>query len=771
MSEERSKFLQEALFNGNGVAKRLILALVLFSSAVTAVITAIELHADYRRDLRQIDLGLAFVGSSYLPTLTDSVWVADNEQVQLQLEGLLRLPDIEAIAIQVDGRTRWSAGKSASTRKRVEDFALVREHRGRPLTIGTLQVTVGLDAVLARLWGRLLETLLANALKTLLVAGFMLLVFQYLVTQHLTRIAAFTRRIDPEAPSGEELRLERPAGGRWRPDMLDALTASINTLSRSLQDSSVNLRQSDRRLRTLTRETSAYIYELDSDGRILFANRSHSGLGIEQIVGSLLTDWFPLALQHRIAQAVARTFSLATPQRLEYSIPDPAGEPRAYVATIRPILRDGKVSSAALTAVEISEQKAAEQAIRELNASLEARVRVRTEQLQQAMQKAENASHAKSVFLSRMSHELRTPMNAVLGFAQLIEISDPTPRQQKWAFEIRRAGEHLLRMIEDLLDLARIEVGQMAIRVEALELPTLISEAVALVQPMIDARGLQLTVHTSCQQGGLVRADRLRLRQVLVNLLSNAAKYNRPHGTITLKRETHGPLTRLSVTDSGRGIEADKLTSLFQPFERLGAEFGEVEGTGVGLALSKQLAELMGATLGASSSAGLGSEFWIDLAGADGLEAMTPSPTGTPPASSMQDFDLLYVEDNASNVEVIAAFLEAHHPVHLRTAPNGESALALARERPPDIVLMDIHLPGMDGYEILQRMRADPQLAAVPVVALSADAMPHDIQRGLAAGFDRYLSKPVDLKTLLEVLTALLAKPAPPPAPADQGLM
>ena len=769
MNMRPRELLHEAFFNGNGVAKKLIVALVLFSSVVTTVITAFELHSEYRRDLGQIDRSLAFIGNSYLAALTDSVWVGDGEQVQLQLDGLLRLPDIESIVIVADGGMRWSAGQAVSARTQVRVFPLQRGHRGQPLTIGTVQVTASVDAVLSRLWARLLETLLGNALKTLLVAGFMLLVFQYLVTQHLTHIAAFMRRINPAAPSGEQLQLERGDGGVWRPDMLDALTASINTLSRSLHESSANLLQADHRLRALTREASAFIHELDSEGRILFVNRGPEGQGSDKLLGGLLTDSLPPALRPRMAQAVADTFSQARPQRLEYSVPEAAGATRSYVATLRPILQDGQVSSAALTTVEISEQKAAEQAIRELNSSLEARVRERTEQLQLAMERVESASRAKSVFLSRMSHELRTPMNAVLGFSQLIEMSEPSARHQKWAFEIRRAGEHLLRMIEDLLDLARIEVGQMAIRIEPLELEAVIGEATALVQPMIDARGLQLGVLASCGQGGAVLADRLRLRQVLVNLLSNAAKYNRPGGSVTLSRDNRAGRSRLTVTDTGIGIEAQKLAGLFRPFERLGAELSEVEGTGIGLALSKQLADLMGASLGASSEPGVGSVFWIELPNAKVQPAPPPPPGPALAAAPLQDFELLYVEDKGSNIEVIAAFLESQPQAHLRTASHGEAALTLARARRPDLVLMDIHLPGMDGYEILRRMRADPQLAGIPIVALSADAMPHDIERGLAAGFDHYLSKPVDFGELLRIITTLLAQPAAPRP--DQGLM
>jgi PAS domain S-box-containing protein len=764
VSDEHDGFLREAFFNGNGVAKKLIVALVLFSTVITTVITAIELYSGYRHDLGQIDRSIEFIGKSYLPSLTDSVWVADRQQVQTQLDGLLRLPDIEYLGISVDGQTRWSAGKAVSARVVAAEVPLVREHRGQTLTIGTVRVVASVDRVLARVWDQLLVVLLSNAVKTLLVAGFMLLVFQYLVTRHLTRIAAFVRRIDPAAPRGEEVRLDRPASGLWRPDILDAVTTSINGLSRSLQGSFEDLQRSDERLRVLTRETTAFIYELDRDGRIVFANRTYPGLTREQVEGTPLRNWFTPELQPQVDRAVASAFADGQPQRLDYTIPDPQGQARAYVASLVPILRDGAVSSVALTSLDISEQKAAEQEIRELNRGLEARVHERTAELQRAMERAESASRAKSEFLSHMSHELRTPMNAILGFAQIIEMSKPTPQQLKWAGEIRRAGDHLLEMIEDLLDLARIEVGKMSIRLEALELEPVLAESLAIVQPLIAARGLRLEVGECRGAGHWVQADRLRLRQVLVNLLSNAAKYNRAQGSITVQCRQSSAGVRLSITDTGAGMAPEKLARLFRPFERLGAELGSVEGTGIGLALSKQLADMMGATLGADSEVDVGSTFWIELLRADGGPASVAAPVAAPNAMRAVPFDVLYIEDNHSNLEVVAAFLAPHAHVRLRTAASGDAGLALVGEQRPDIVLLDIHLPGMDGYQVLQRLRADPALRDIPVIALSADAMPHDVQRGLAAGFDRYIAKPVNLNELLGALDTLLGEARLPPS-------
>jgi signal transduction histidine kinase len=474
------------------------------------------------------------------------------------------------------------------------------------------------------------------------------------------------------------------------------------------------------------------------------------------VEGSPLVGWFPPDLRPRVTAALADAITEGVPQQLEYVLPDPQGVPRAYATTLAPLRRDGEIVAAALTAVDVSELKDAEQAIRELNAQLDARVRERTAELQRAMEQAQSASRAKSEFLSRMSHELRTPMNAILGFAQLLEVSQPSPRQLQWAGEIRRAGDHLLEMIEELLDLARIEVGRMSIKVEPTELGPVIAEAVAIVQPLLAATALRLSLPEG-PIGTPVRADRLRLRQVLVNLLTNAVKYNRTDGEIAVRCEDRGDRIRLSVADSGPGIGPDKLARLFRPFERLGAELGNVEGTGIGLALSKQLAQLMGATLGVDSTEGQGSVFWVDLRRADTAAAPPASGAGTP-VTGGDDLacELLYVEDKASNIELVAALLAPYPGVRLRTALTGDAGLAMARARRPDLVLLDIHLPGMDGYQVLQALRADPTLREVPVIAMSADAMPHDVQRGLAAGFDRYIAKPVNLEALLRAIADAL---------------
>jgi PAS domain S-box-containing protein len=376
-------------------------------------------------------------------------------------------------------------------------------------------------------------------------------------------------------------------------------------------------------------------------------------------------------------------------------------------------------------------------------------------QVEQAMleakEAAERANRAKSEFLSRMSHELRTPMNAILGFSQLLKMDALTPDQQDFVHEIHQAGDHLLELINELLDLARIEAGRLPTAVKATPLRPLTEQAVQLIQPLLQK--MEVTLLNQCGHDVNVLADPTRLKQVLVNLLSNAAKYNRQGGSICIGCELlDDERLRLSVTDGGAGIAPENLGLLFQPFERLGvSELTAIEGTGIGLAISKRLIELMGGTIGAESTPGKGSTFWIELPLAHSPQLAAAAPTALPQESAGK-CSVLYVEDNAANLRVVEAMLRHRPDLTLLSASNGEYGLELAQRYLPQVILLDIHLPGMDGYAVLKQLQDRPETRDIPVIALSADAMPLDVERGLAAGFRRYLTKPVKIQDLLEAI-------------------
>ncbi|MHB1117365.1 response regulator [Sideroxydans sp.] len=372
---------------------------------------------------------------------------------------------------------------------------------------------------------------------------------------------------------------------------------------------------------------------------------------------------------------------------------------------------------------------------------------------------AEKANLAKSSFLLSMSHELRSPLNAILGFAQLMEIdiTPPTASQKESIAQILQAGWHLLQLIDEILDLTKIESGHVPMSKEPVLLAEILHECQRMIDTQAHQRGIKLTLpqfDTPC----FVSADRIRLKQILINLLSNAIKYNRKDGAIEVQCSSSSPgRTRISVRDSGTGLSPEQLAQLFQPFNRLGQEAGVVQGTGIGLVLAKRLVELMGGVIGVESTVGVGSVFWFELTTvADphleiaGVEAET-LPHLLAPRGKRQH-TLLYVEDNPSNMKLVEQIVARHPDISLLTAVNGNSGVEIARASVPDVILMDINLPDIDGFEALKILRADPATAHIPVIAFSANAMPHVVERGLQAGFLRYITKPIKVDEFMHAL-------------------
>ncbi len=419
---------------------------------------------------------------------------------------------------------------------------------------------------------------------------------------------------------------------------------------------------------------------------------------------------------------------------------------------------------------EAQQRSRAQQEVMRLNEQLEQRVDERTLQLAlanaelaNAIEEARSANQAKSAFLSSMSHELRTPLNAILGFAQILtsDALPSTPEQKKeFANHILKSGRHLLTLINEILDLAKIESGTVTLAMEPVPLAGMLAECRGMVEPLAAARKVRMLFPES--SGAVVLADRTRLKQVLLNLLSNAVKYNREAGAVVLACEQAGPnRLRLAVRDTGMGLRADQVDNLFQPFNRLGQEAGAQEGTGIGLVVTKRLVELMGGQIGVTSSPGVGSVFWIELASTAPLASSLPerAPPTAPPRAASPDgpHQLLYIEDNPANLKLVEEIVRFRPDLSLLAASDGPAGLALARAHLPEIVLMDLNLPGMSGMQVLRELQADPATAAIPAIALTASAMPQDIERGLAAGFFRYLTKPIDIERFNEAIDSTLA--------------
>ena len=409
-----------------------------------------------------------------------------------------------------------------------------------------------------------------------------------------------------------------------------------------------------------------------------------------------------------------------------------------------------------------------------LNEGLEAGVQERTAQLELAnselelaIAEARNANQAKSAFLSSMSHELRTPLNAILGFAQILASKDmPTTPEQKLEFSghILKSGRHLLTLINEILDLAKVEAGALSLSMEPVLLAEVLDECRSMIAPLAATRGVRVLFPEA--PAARVQADRTRLKQVLLNLLSNAVKYNREGGAVVVACEQPTPQRlRLYVQDTGMGLTSEQVAGLFQPFNRLGQEGGTQEGTGIGLVVTRRLVELMGGEIGVTSSPGVGSVFWIDLACTDADGGAAAAPPAVRAAAAVADGSaparpstVLYIEDNPANLKLVQEIVRFRADLRLVSAPDGHFGLSLARSQKPDLILMDLNLPGLSGFEVLAQLRREPETARIPAIAVSANAMRADIERALAAGFVRYLTKPIDIGQFNEAIDGVLAQ-------------
>lgn len=369
------------------------------------------------------------------------------------------------------------------------------------------------------------------------------------------------------------------------------------------------------------------------------------------------------------------------------------------------------------------------------------------ERLHQARDEAERANQAKNEFLSRMSHELRTPLNAILGFAQLLEMDELSDDQRESTEQIIKGGRRLLELINEVLDISRIESGTMQLSLEPVLLGVPVREAIGLIRPLAHDRGVRLRTDLAPGIDEVhVVADQQRLGQALLNLLSNAVKYNAEGGTVSVSVLRAGTESiRIGVTDTGPGIPEDKIPLLFTPFERLGAEQGNVEGTGLGLALSKSLIEAMGGNLQVDSMMGQGTTFWVELQATDARALGIGQPDEGASRTSGISGKVLYIEDNLSNLRLIERLVTHGANVELISAMTGTLGIELARQHIPDLVVLDLHLPDVGGDEVLIRLRKDPRTRDIPVMILSADATPGQIERLRAAGADEYLTKPIDV--------------------------
>ena len=492
----------------------------------------------------------------------------------------------------------------------------------------------------------------------------------------------------------------------------------------------------------------------DPSGLITDVNKQMetlTGIARDELIGTLFKGYF--TDPNRAEDGVKRVVSDKTVT--DYELTARAADGKETEVSFNATTfydRDGQLQGVFAAARDVTERKRLDRALLEKNVELE-----------NAKSAAEKANLAKSEFLSSMSHELRSPLTAIIGFSQLIESELPplTVVQKESVDQILKAGWHLLTLIEEVLDLAKVESGHVSLSMEPVSLAEIIGECQGMIDPQAQQRGIKMTF-PKFDAPFFVLADRTRVKQVLINLLSNAIKYNTKLGAVDVSCALESPgHVRVSVRDTGTGLSPEQLSQLFQEFNRLGQEAGTEVGTGIGLVMARRLVELMSGAIGVESSVGVGSVFWFDLPpvaephlaeAADEAAAIALLPL----LDHTRSRTVLYVEDNPANMKLVERIIARHPNITLLTAMTGTIGVDVARASLPDVILMDINLPGITGIQALKILRDDPTTAHIPVLALSANAMPRDIKKGMDAGFFRYLTKPIKINEFMEALELAL---------------
>ena len=490
------------------------------------------------------------------------------------------------------------------------------------------------------------------------------------------------------------------------------------------------------------------------------------GLSRVHVVNQPISRFVHRAHQNRYYAYRNQVMSTGTARTCELQLVKSDGSTVWVTMTTTTVIEDNGALVLRMVLGDTTARKQMDQLLQDQNTALD-----------EARHVADKANHAKSDFLSSMSHELRTPLNAILGFAQLIGADSPTPTQKKSLDQILLAGWYLLDLINEILDLALVESGKLSLELVPVALAGVLHDCRTMIEPQAHQRSITLR-YEPLDANFLVLADGIRLKQVLINLLSNAIKYNRPGGAVVVTcTEAAGGHVRIGVKDTGEGLSPEQIGQLFQPFSRLGQENRPEQGTGIGLVMTKRLVGLMGGTIHVQSAVGLGSTFWIELrlaqaqaqaqtpalVGASAPDRAAASGSGSIPVKSaaLPKNDtplrtLLYIEDDPANLLLIESLMGHRPDIHLLSAQDGAQGLALTKAHLPDVILTDIHLPGINGIELLKILQDNPATRHIPVVALSANAIPADIDKGLAAGFYRYLTKPIKIDVFMATLDAAL---------------
>lgn len=558
----------------------------------------------------------------------------------------------------------------------------------------------------------------------------------YVLKQKLSRLPSAVRRALQEAQNS-----------RARRQAQDEIRQLNATLEQRVVERTTQLAQATAFLDSIVENLPDMVFVKDArELRFVRVNRAGEemlGLRRGELIGRSDEELFPAELAEAFTAADRQALAARTVIEVAEDIVEtPTRGSRVLHTKKIPIISAATGEPEYLLGIsrDITDRKAAEEVVR------------------LAKVEAERASRAKSEFLSRMSHDLRTPLNAILGFAQLLEMDGLASDQSESVRQILNGGRHLLELINEVLDIARIEAGHLSLSPEPVAVSDVVVQVTDLVRPLGASRGITVTSTLSGDASALhVQADRQRLTQVLMNLVANAVKYNRDGGSVRVSCAATADRIRVAVTDTGAGIPPEKLALLFQPFERLGADQSAIEGTGLGLAVSKGLAEAMGGAIGVESVIDGGSTFWVELPRAHVLAA--PESSVAAPDGERHEAvtgTVLYIEDNRSNIRLLERLLARRRGVRLLASASGEEGVVIARAEHPDLILLDLHLPDVPGDEVLRRLWAHPSTRGIPVAVLSADATTRQSQRLLAAGAVAYLTKPLELTRLLKLLDDIL---------------
>jgi PAS domain S-box-containing protein len=686
---------------------------------------------------------LAVVGEITAHNCAAAVMFKDEDAAAQILGGLRTMPQIVSGRLELVDQQRlasFGAGRDEAEIKtaRLKSGFRINGDRillAQPVMLsgtreGTLYLLADLHAMtsqLLKLYGGIFALVLVGSLLVAFVLSSQFLRF---ITDPILRLAGTARTIADH--NDYSVRANKVCG-----DEVGVLTDAFNQMLAQIQSQDSALRKAEEKYRLIFEDAIEGIFQTTPDGKYLSAN-----------------------------PALARMYGYESPEELMKSVSDIGRvvyvDPRRRNEFKRRIEIQGFVE---LFEYEVYRKDRSKiwlcenaRAVRDATGAIlyyEGTVEDITQR--KRVEEVERANKAKSEFLSRVSHELRTPLNAILGFGQLLERQNPTETQRPRIRHILSAGKHLLGLINEVLDISRIESGRMQLSLEPVCAADALTEALDLMRPLAAQRSVQFSTLASFDNSVFVLADRQRFKQVLLNLLANAVKYTPVSGTVSVSHNANGDENvRIVVHDTGPGIPNEKLERLFTPFERLGAEQSNVEGTGLGLALSQRLMQAMGGSIGVESTVGKGSTFWLELPRTKSplqeLPLREVNGDGRRACSKSANRKILYIEDNLSNLTLIEQMLEERPEIELLTAMQGKLGLDLARQHSPDLILLDVHLPDLDGREVISELKSSDTTRDIPVVVISADATTHQIDRLVTAGADSYLTKPLDVANFFQVL-------------------